>query len=628
QRYKDYCKRQKTAPTTKEVETQTHLQTLKEKGCGIRQPSSKDASVECSIASIFDAQNADTQEEDRAAAAVAAVGGELGAVPTASPRDEPSQSTDDRGDTESTYTMSLTCSDAGTVVTKYTSRSLADVTLTASSTVSAITVDSGVLPEEDMEDRVARMRRERAISRVLHDPSLVRRLLSVEQIVVQSAYYKLLRDYRCEDIETKNAAKLQISGLNKLSDVKLVRLWSYTSGLSRGRPVTCFSWNPSSKDLIAIGYGSSRNVKHSAIQPEDGLVLLWSPINPAFHQYHMKFSSPVTCVAFSNDIAALLAVGLADGRVMVVNVSENETDMMGNVVPLLSSSPALHKHTDKVTEIEWIGNDLISVSLDGRITKRSLRLSLQPSELLKLRVVVHHPQATRGVKPQTGMKRISGGVCLSMHPTEKGMFVVGTDDGCSHIASSSYIDQFMETFTVHTSQVVCAQFHHWCPNYVLSASHDDTVKVCMREKHEPMLTMNVEQLVGGGWIPHTPLGFYTLTPKEILIWDLPRGIEKGIPLASFDASAPCVRFGDADDLAEDEDIDVEEEEKAVDDDELVHTLTAVTVAPGRNVLLVGDSNGGVHVLRLRGYGERDLDDLAEVKEERFYQFMSQFDESK
>ncbi|GKT27248.1 hypothetical protein ADUPG1_013708, partial [Aduncisulcus paluster] len=206
QRYKDYCKRQKTAPTTKEVETQTHLQTLKEKGCGIRQPSSKDASVECSIASIFDAQNADTQEEDRAAAAVAAVGGELGAVPTASPRDEPSQSTDDRGDTESTYTMSLTCSDAGTVVTKYTSRSLADVTLTASSTVSAITVDSGVLPEEDMEDRVARMRRERAISRVLHDPSLVRRLLSVEQIVVQSAYYKLLRDYRCEDIETKNAA--------------------------------------------------------------------------------------------------------------------------------------------------------------------------------------------------------------------------------------------------------------------------------------------------------------------------------------------------------------------------------------------------------------------------------------
>ncbi|XP_063227525.1 dynein axonemal intermediate chain 4-like isoform X1 [Bacillus rossius redtenbacheri] len=104
--------------------------------------------------------------------------------------------------------------------------------------------------------------------------------------------------------------------LSVMYNYRLQLLWTFRTREQKGRTVTCMSWNPVNDNLLAVGYG-----KFYYTERITGMVCCWSAMNPINPQRSYKFQTPVTALNFSTSHPNLLAVGLYDGTVLVLDVA-------------------------------------------------------------------------------------------------------------------------------------------------------------------------------------------------------------------------------------------------------------------------------------------------------------------
>ncbi|KAJ8941223.1 hypothetical protein NQ318_015655 [Aromia moschata] len=95
-----------------------------------------------------------------------------------------------------------------------------------------------------------------------------------------------------------------------------------------GKSVNAFHWNPSNKDILAVGYG-----KYFFTDNVSGLVLIWNIKNPVQPERHYEFFESVTALNFSTKTPNLLAIGFYNGHIVVLNVVSRETMIIGENTP-------------------------------------------------------------------------------------------------------------------------------------------------------------------------------------------------------------------------------------------------------------------------------------------------------
>ncbi|DBA79036.1 TPA: hypothetical protein ACH3X1_008899 [Trebouxia sp. C0004] len=377
-------------------------------------------------------------------------------------------------------------------------------------------------------------------------------------------------------------------------DPRLTLLWEWQCplppSLTLSTRVTCMAWNKVRapgvrQDILAVGYG-----QFEFGPPLSGLVALWSLKNPGYPLWSFPTPSGVTAVDFSVHNPNMLAVGLYDGTLAVHDVKTRQE------VPSLSSSAGSGQHSDPVWQVRWVDRGLeqeerlVTISTDGRVTQWATTKGLEHTDLIKLKRTVSKQKvspaaaaAMRNIKGEAFISRRSSGMSFDFSHRDERMYIAGTEDGHIYKCSTSYSEQYLETYSGHLGPVYRVQWSPFQSNLFISSSADWSVKLWTEGKEHALLTFQSanDEVNDVQWCPTNSTVFGTATSGgKIEIWDLAASTLKPIAQHTCEGRMfSCMLFSEE--------------------------------SP---VVVAGGSNGGVQVLRLL---DVDLaDDLEAVQTRR------------
>lgn len=107
--------------------------------------------------------------------------------------------------------------------------------------------------------------------------------------------------------------------------------------------------------------------------------------------------------------------------------------------------------------------NLVSISIDGKVLEWNMKKGLALKSLMQL---------TRGGTSEGWISRQAPGLCFSFPSTNPNVYVVGTEGGSIHKCSTSYTEQYLDTFTGHDGPVYKLKFSPRWPSVFLSCSAD------------------------------------------------------------------------------------------------------------------------------------------------------------
>ena len=388
---------------------------------------------------------------------------------------------------------------------------------------------------------------------------------------------------RREEEEEDEAKKK--TATKKEESLGLETLWTWRAPMTRGRSVTSMCWNQANEDILAVGYGDHGYEQRAS---SSGLVLFWSLRNPVFPELALEFTTGCTALDFSKKSPHLLAVGFKDGTVAAYNVrtvgrgislSNRETDnskenqeashqslvdnsnsnssnnlmVFGSsgstandksrhrkrawqsttatgttsggrilATPVMDSSQAPGKHMDPVWQVQWVdkgergGETLVSISTDGRVVEWPTRKGLEETTLMVLKRVGN----SEGV-----ISRQAAGLCLDFTPEDPSIYFAATEDGLLHRCSSSYNEQYLETYAGHSGPVYSVKCNpFWSPAF-LSCSADWTLKLWHQHKPQEINSFHSVDLNDGvhdlAWSPTNATIFASVAGDgRVELWDL------------------------------------------------------------------------------------------------------------
>ena len=354
--------------------------------------------------------------------------------------------------------------------------------------------------------------------------------------------------------------------------------------LTQGMTVTCAEWNSNNKDLLAVSYGDTAPVP---INP-GGLVLFWSLKNPTYPERVIRTRHGVTALHFSSIHPNMVAAGTHDGSVMIWDLRRpSDTPVLRS-----GSSVSSHndqKHTDIVWETRWVdqGPDkqppelLVSVSSDGNVLQWSLKKGLEQMLLMPLKRIANPYLGANCVyKHKEGIVfRKSSGFCIDFPRHDPSTYLVGTEDGLVHRCSTSYNEQYLDTYYGHSGPVYRVRCNPFMSHAFLTCSADWTMKLWTTKPppghppETPLLTFQSTDLYASVndviWAPQNSTSFAAaMDDGRIELWDL---AEK--PLDPIVVHYP-------------------------QEDKPQRRRTCVRFSPNSPVLVAGDDQGSVDVMRM------------------------------
>nr|XP_006125086.1 WD repeat-containing protein 78 isoform X1 [Pelodiscus sinensis] len=357
----------------------------------------------------------------------------------------------------------------------------------------------------------------------------------------------------------------------------LERLWSYTCDWTNGHNVSSMAWNKLNPDLLAVGYG-----QFGFTEQKKGLACCWSLKNPMWPERIYQCDHGVTALDFSLVNPNLLAVGMYNGTVAIYNVQTR------NSTAILDSSESFDKHIGPVWQVKWIEQDrgttgddkgeiLISISMDGRITKWLLRKGLGCIDLMKLKRTASERKKLMGEKEKKSealISRQAPGMCFDFHPRDTNIYLAGTEEGYIHKCSCSYNEQFLETYRAHKGPVYKIAWNPFSTDMFLSCSADWSIILWSQDSVRPILTFSSTTSVVHDimWSPKSAFVFASVNEDTVEIWDL--SVSTLDPLIVTFAN-PGVKF------------------------------TTVLFARNTDCILIGDSDGTISVYELRNMTASD-----------------------
>jgi len=354
--------------------------------------------------------------------------------------------------------------------------------------------------------------------------------------------------------------------------------------LTQGLTVTCAEWNRHNQDLLAVSYGDTDPVPNITT----GLVLFWSLKNPTYPERVIRTRTGITALHFSAAHPNMVSAGTHDGSVMIWDL-RRPTDQ-----PVLTSGSSVsthndQKHTDIVWETKWVdrGPDkqppelLVSVSSDGNVFQWSMKKGLEQTSLMQLKRLQN---PFLGANSVYGHKegivfRKSSGFCVDFPRGDASTYLVGTEDGLVHRCSTSYNEQYLQTFLGHSGPVYKVRCNPFVSHAFLTCSADWSMKLWTTKNipgHQAnthllhfMSTDLCDSVNDVIWAPHNSTSFAAcMDDGRVELWDLsekpldpivvhyPRGLQ-------FKRRRTCVRF-----------------------------------SPNSPVLVTGDDQGSVDVMRM------------------------------
>ena len=149
--------------------------------------------------------------------------------------------------------------------------------------------------------------------------------------------------------------------------------------------------------------------------------------------------------------------------------------------PVVDNIENDQKHTDAVWDVQWIprgsekgGEDLISISSDGRIVEWSMKKGKESSVLMNLKKQ-NNPSDKEGSE---GMNfRAAAGFSFDFLAGETNMYLAATEEGTVHRCSKSYVDQYLDNYIGHTGSVYKVRANPFCSDIFLTCSADWTAKL-------------------------------------------------------------------------------------------------------------------------------------------------------
>ncbi|PFH31863.1 WD domain, G-beta repeat-containing protein [Besnoitia besnoiti] len=297
-----------------------------------------------------------------------------------------------------------------------------------------------------------------------------------------------------------------------------LQLWQFHFSKVKKKDVTSLKWNPRYPDLFAAGYGSYEFQKQGV-----GFVCCYTLKNTGYPEYFWKTESAVCSLDWNQHNPSLLAVGLYDGTVLVLNVHAKDRK------PTHASTVKVNKHTDPVWDVRWDQDNssstmrFYSVSGDGRVTSWSLmKNKLESEEVTLLKLDYSQLTQAKDSADATALIGIAGGTCFDFHPTQQHIFIVGTTEGRIFKCSKNYSGQYLQTYWGHDMSVTRLEWNPFHPRIFISSSSDWTVKIWDDSMSAPVLSFDFELAVNDArWAPYSATMFVAATADGMVhLYDL------------------------------------------------------------------------------------------------------------
>ncbi|KAG1657267.1 hypothetical protein FOA52_010838, partial [Chlamydomonas sp. UWO 241] len=357
---------------------------------------------------------------------------------------------------------------------------------------------------------------------------------------------------------------------------RLELLWEWKCAETQGQRVACMAWNKKAKDMLAVGYGNNSfdvGADHSV--PTKGLVAFWSLKNPGHPLWMFETPAGVTSLDFAHHSPNILAVGLYNGAVAIYDI-QSRTGL-----PSMEADAATGRHGDPVWKVRWLdrGHEreepLVSVSTDGRVTQWSIAKGLEFFDLMRLKRVARRAapgapiaatQTTTngsgndGGKHSTGMggaatangesaepfiSRLTSGMAFDFSARDERIYIAATEDGWIHRCSTSYAEQYLESYQGHMGPVYNVQWSPFRPDMFISASADWTLRLWQEGQQSSLLLFNAgnHEVNDVQWCPTNSTVFGDVTTGGRLeLWDVELSTVK--PVVTFKAGVQlsCLLF--------------------------------------------------------------------------------------
>ncbi|XP_061678445.1 dynein axonemal intermediate chain 4 isoform X2 [Syngnathoides biaculeatus] len=345
------------------------------------------------------------------------------------------------------------------------------------------------------------------------------------------------------------------------ADPSLELLWTFTCELTRGRNITCLTWNKQNSDLLAVGYGDF-------CPGTPGLICCWSIKNLSWPERVYHCQSSITALDFSSTHPDKLAVGMLDGTVAIFSVRNRDSHTF-----LASSLDCKRRHVHPVWQITWAKQELglseedtvesiVSVSEDGRVLKWLLcSHGLEGIDMLELRRIQDGIKKAEGNKTKKEgilVSTATPGLCVDFHPKDPSIYLAGTSEGVIHKCSVSNHHHYLALYQKHLCPVNRVEWSLFSPDVFLSCSADWTIQLWKEDCLTPVMGFTSVQspVLSVRWSPLWPSVFACVKSEQLEIWDLNSSLldpvivepaARGINMTSFlfTRTSDCILVGDS-----------------------------------------------------------------------------------
>ncbi|KAI3384532.1 hypothetical protein SNEBB_003600 [Seison nebaliae] len=318
---------------------------------------------------------------------------------------------------------------------------------------------------------------------------------------------------------------LMVLSKDKLNEIKFELLWKYESENTSNQSISCFEFNTSNSDILAVGYGT---LEHDDLF--EGLICCWSLKTPDMERRSIRTDSKVTCLSFSKMNPGILTAGLFSGTVNIYNITER------NMTLIFTTSDIEERHLNPVWGVKWLKNEenneaesLMTISSDGRVIMASLTSNYESNTIMVLKRVLTSEDEKKkeliSLPPIAGeglIVRHSIGLCFDINPFDSQLYLVGTSTGYIHLCSISYTEQYLQTYTGHTTLVNNIKWSPHLPDIFLSCADDWTIRLWQKSSSTALMTLSLERISmrNLNWVQSNPMMFVGAGEKQVQIWNL------------------------------------------------------------------------------------------------------------
>ncbi|RZB39082.1 WD repeat-containing protein 78, partial [Asbolus verrucosus] len=410
-----------------------------------------------------------------------------------------------------------------------------------------ITIDNHRLNDEASLESYRVTLEEKQISKLVKSKTFFDALIVIERILGSNCYNEQQKRF-------KGLSDPDIFREDMVYKYRLQLLWTYANDATESKCVSAIAFNSFTEDIVAVAYGKYFYNDRNCV----GMVMIWNFKNPQQPERNYDFKYPVTSIAFSKVNPNLLAVGMYNGDVKVLDVSKRE-----EVVIRENKTTSF----EPVWSIVWFqqgdDEDIMASFGDGRVCRFQIT-GAQELKLTQIMITAAAEGKLKGIKylkkcedKDISINRYEEARCLALHPSDPYTYFVGTNEGVVHRCSTNYYNEHMDLFKAHDGAIHTVKFSPFANKLYYTCGDDFRARLWVDGIHEPLVTSEPSTLpvLDVDWSPTNSTVVATIRGPDILVWDLqrkmyesqsvtksPRGVFNTI--CRFTPNGRCLMVGD------------------------------------------------------------------------------------